>query len=341
MLEFLFGKAHILTPEQKLDQDIERVLDEVAEGLQHVRWEIVRSARTGERLSRLRGPGIEFQQLRDFIPGQDEMRMLHSRQTMKRGGAYGQWVVRENRPELINIDLLMMDVSPTHNFGMRESKLWLSARAGATAALCTQKAGDLLGFVAYADNQVVHRLRPSPPKRILHNIIGTILEPPAASGDLSSGAEDAFSALPSGRTNITWITDGLNLDNPQRDLVAGLRDRHNIRVVIPQDYREWMLPEPKRWWPFPYRLKVFDLTTHRHHTFTCTKRFRRQYTEEFMAHTQDLQNFFDQVGIACAFIHTEYEVQMRDYATELERAEAIAKHRMDQVIKVQQLLTSR
>lgn len=333
-----FGRTPAISPEQKLEQDVDRVLDEIAEGMHNVRWDVLRSLRSGEKLLQTGGSGIEFRQLRGFVQGQDEIKMLHARQTAKRGGEYGDWVVRENRPEVISIDYLLMDVAPTHDFGnLRESKLWLCARAGATAAQSTQAAGDLLGFVAYADNEIVRHIQPRPPQRILRDIIGNILEPPYASGDVSSGLEDAFSKLPRQRTSVVWITDCLNLTEKQKELVAETAGRHRLLAVVPQDLREWKLPEPRWWWPFPYRLKVFDLTTHQRYSFYCNKRNRELYTEEFMRHTEELKRFFDQVGVRYAIVHTEHEVEVRDYNTEDELQKAIAEHRMEQVLKVQQL----
>lgn len=338
MFEFLFGRSSGLTPEERLDQDTDRVLDEVGDGLQNVNWDVVRALRGGDHLSRVRGSGMELMQLRSFIPGQDEMRMLAARPTMKAGGEYGKWVVRDNLSEQINIDYLLMDVAPTHDFGnLRESKLWLCARAGATAAMATDAASDLLGFIAYADDQVVHHMQPNSPKRILRDIIGTILEPPAATGDIESGLESAFGMLPTTRSTVTWITDCLNLTERQKEVVAEAAGRHRILAVVPQDLREWMLPEPPRWWPFPYRLKVFDLTSHKRYSFWCTRRNRARYTEEFMRHTEELSRFFEEVGISYAIVHTEHEVEMAEYQDEEAREQAIAEQRMDQILKVQQL----
>jgi uncharacterized protein (DUF58 family) len=334
-----FGRAPALSAEQKLEQDVDRVLDEVAEGMHNVRWDVLRSLRAGEKLLQTGGSGIEFRQLRSFVQGQDEIKMLHARQTAKRGGEHGDWVVRENRPEVISIDYLLMDVAPTHDFGnLRESKLWLCARAGATAALSTEAAGDLLGFVAYADNEIVRHIQPRSPRRILRDIIGNIIEPPYASGDVASGLEDAFSKLPRQRTSVVWITDCLNLTDKQKDLVAEAAGRHRLLAVVPQDLREWKLPEPRWWWPFPYRLKVFDLTTHRRYSFYCNKRNRDLYTQEFQRHTEELVRFFDQVGVRHAIVHTEHEVEVRDYNTQAELEKAITEHRMEQVLKVQQLI---
>lgn len=339
MLNFFKPTKPAADPEKLHEQNIDRVLNEVADGMHNVRWDVVRAMRAGDKLLRTGGAGIEFRQLRSYVPGQDELKMVHARQTAKRSGAEGDWVVRENRPEVITTDYLLMDVAPTHDFGnLRESKLWLCARAGATAALATQGCGDLLGFVAYADNEVVRYMRPSPPRRIIRDVVGTIIEPPYATGDLSSGLEDAFAKVPHTRSSVVWITDCLNLTDEQKDVVAQAAGRHRILAVVPQDLREWMLPAPQWWWPFPYRLKVFDLTTHRRYTFSCTRRNRELYTQEFLRHTEELESFFNSVGVKYAIVRTEHEVETRDYATEKERQEAIFQHRMGEVLKVQQLI---
>lgn len=327
--------AALETPEERLN----RILSEVLKATMYVRWDIIRSRRAGKWLSRRRGGGIEFDHLREFdATAGDTIASLSARKTMLTGGQ--KWVVRVNRPELQNTDWLLMDVAPTHIFGgLRESKLDLCARAGATALLSTQKSNDLAGFVAYADDHVVSYLPASPPCNILSEVVGTILEPPYAVGDGDSGLESALAVLPQAGANVTWISDCLNLTGRQRELLKDVADRHRLMAVVVQDWREQYLPEPRLSW-LPYRLKVFDLKTNTRGTFNCTRSNRQKYTREFREHTERLRQFFQEAGISYAIVQTEHEVEQAAYETEEKRQQAIARQRMEAIHEILALLTN-
>lgn len=325
MFSKLFGRGPKPPDDAQVERDIDRVLDDVGRATQHIRWDVLLSRRSGARLYQRPGmDGIEFFKLRPFQPG-DPWRKINARQTMKSPDR--KLVVRENRPEVMNTDWILVDLEPTHDFaGLRESKLWLGARMVASAILSSEKQHDMVGFLAYAGDQLIAQVGPDTAENVLRLALEVCLAPPAVEHQGEpTGLEAAVSLLPVGGQNVVWITDGLNLTDRQQGVLAELAGRHRVVAAILQDWREQYLPEPPRWWPFPYRLKVHDLKTHEKKKLNCDPAYRQQYTKDWVEHTARLTAFCDRVGIASRVLQTEHEVVQKT-----DRAEDVLKAIEDQ-----------
>jgi uncharacterized protein (DUF58 family) len=234
-----------------------------------------------------------------------------------------------------------VDLEPTHDFaGLRESKLWLGARMVASAILSTEKAHDMVGFLAYAGDQLVARIGPDTAENVLRLALEVCLSPPHVEHQGEpTGLEAAVSLLPVGGQNVVWITDGLNLTDTQQGILAELAGRHRVVATILQDWREQYLPEPPRWWPFPYRLKVHDLKTHEKRKLNCDRAYREQYTKDWVEHTARLTAFCERVGIASRVVHTEHEVvQKNERLSAAAIAKAIEEQREAAIVSFLELL---
>jgi uncharacterized protein (DUF58 family) len=329
MFESLFGRAPSPPDEAQIEKDIDRVLDDVGRALQYSRYDVVLSRRTGNHLrQRPDLNGIEFEKLRTMQPG-DPWNKVNARQTLKTPDR--KLIVRENRPEVMHTDYVIVDLEPTHDFaGLRESKLWLGARLVATAILSSEKAHDMVHFLAYAGDDLIAHIGPDTPENVLRLALEVCLAPPRVELGNQTGLEAAVSMLPSSGNNVVWVSDGLNITEDQKGVLADLAGRHRVVAAVPQDWREQYLPEPAWWWPFSYRLKVHDLKTHEKKKLNCNKDFRRLYTQQWQEHTKGLNDFFDRAGIAARIIQTEHEVVLKRRSNEdvqktieLQREEAI------------------
>jgi len=332
----LFRRGPALTDEEQLERDIDRVLDDVGEATQNVRWDVLLSRRAGSRLYQKPGlDGIEFFKLRPMQPG-DPWKKLHVRQTMRTPDR--KLIIRENRPEVMNFDVIIVDLEPTHDFaGLRESKLWLVSRLVATSILSSEKAHDLVLFIAYAGDQIIAHIGPDTAENVMRQALAICLAPPKVEAGPEIGLEAAVSLLPPQGHNITFISDYLNLTDAQMGVLADLSGRHKVVAGIPQDWREQYLPEPSPWWPFPYRLQMYDLKTREKKRINCTRWFRSVYTQQWRDHTQFVQDFNEGAGIACAILQTEHEVEQRNLSLE-EREAAIAVQREEAIISFLELL---
>lgn len=338
MFESLFGSTPAPPDDEQIELDIDRVLDDVGRATQNVRWDVLLSRRSGSRLSQRPGlDGIEFYKLRQFQPG-DPWRKIHTRQTLKTPDR--KLIVRENRPEVMNTDWVIVDLEPTHDFaGLRESKLWLGARLVASAILSSEKAHDMVGFLAYAGANLIAQVGPDTADNVLRLALGVCLSPPRVELGEQTGLEAAVSMLPAAGHNVTWITDGLNLTAAQEGVLAELAGRHRVCAAILQDWREQYLPEPAWWWPFPYRLKVHDLKTHEKKKLNCDREFRRMYTQQWQEHTRRLLDFCERVGILARVVQTEHEIVQ--HSGRLSRADvekAIAAQREEAIVSFLELL---
>jgi uncharacterized protein (DUF58 family) len=101
----------------------------------------------GGYASAFRGGGIEFEELRPYAPG-DDVRSIDWNATARSGEPW----VKRFREERAHTVLVLLDVSASMGFGTTgRTKLASAAHAAALVAAAAGRAGDRVGFAAFAD----------------------------------------------------------------------------------------------------------------------------------------------------------------------------------------------
>ncbi|XXB94667.1 DUF58 domain-containing protein [Achromobacter piechaudii] len=108
------------------------------------------SVLAGQHGSRLRGRGLDFSELRRYVPG-DDLRQLDPRASLRYGKPYVRSYTEErDRPALVLVDQRM-----SMYFGsVRAFKCAVAARLAALAAWMTYRAGDRVGGLVFDDEGV-------------------------------------------------------------------------------------------------------------------------------------------------------------------------------------------
>ena len=114
-----------------------------------------RSALQGRHRSRIRGRGLDFEELRDYLPG-DDVRAIDWKVTARAGTPYVRVYTEErDRPTLIVVDQRMsMFYGTVHN-----TKAVTAAECAAIVAHRVAKQGDRVGGVVFGDCEI-DELRP-------------------------------------------------------------------------------------------------------------------------------------------------------------------------------------
>jgi uncharacterized protein (DUF58 family) len=128
-----------------------------------------RSILAGQHSSRLRGRGLNFEEIRHYLPG-DDIRTIDWHITLRTGEPH----VRAYTEERDRPAIFVVDQSMSMFFGsQRALKSVVAAELAGLGAWMTFRAGDRVGAVVFNDSDIEH-IRPHRSRNRLHQIFGMI-----------------------------------------------------------------------------------------------------------------------------------------------------------------------
>lgn len=140
-----------------------------ARGLSFLPRQKHRSILAGQHSSRLRGRGLNFDDLRHYLPG-DDIRMIDWHVTLRAGEPY----VRSYTEERDRPAIFVVDQSMSMFFGsQRALKSVVAAELAALGAWMMFAAADRVGAVVFNDTHIEH-IKPHRSRNRLHQIFGAI-----------------------------------------------------------------------------------------------------------------------------------------------------------------------
>ena len=231
--------------------------DKIADKLKKVRQIEIRTnkqvsdALAGAYHSLFKGRGIDFEEAREYMPG-DEIRSIDWNVTARTGKAH----VKKYREERELTMMLVVDLSASGEFGSGElSKRELAAELASTLAFSASRNNDKVGLVLFTD-KVEHVIPPRKGRRHILRVIRDILafEPSGRGTDISTALDDVNRMLKR-KSIVILISDFLQgpdgkLPNPDEkfgDSVFKALDitnrRHDLVCFELVDRRELDLPE--------------------------------------------------------------------------------------------------
>ncbi|MEP3280461.1 MAG: DUF58 domain-containing protein [Stappiaceae bacterium] len=195
-------------PRVRVDLDHLRSLEGRARALRFLPRQPARSVLNGRHASRLRGRGLNFEELCDYLPG-DDTRTIDWKVTARTGKPHVRVYTEErDKPSLIVVDQRL-----TMFFG---SKLNMkSVTAAETAALIAFRIadqGDRVGGIVFGDDHIAE-FRPKRSRRALDRLLSAVAH-----------ANQSLSAdMPSG--------EGLPLNRPLSSITRIARRNHLIIII--------------------------------------------------------------------------------------------------------------
>jgi len=197
---------------------------------------LVDSALGGQYHSAFRGLGMEFEEVREYQPG-DEIRTIDWNVTARTGTPY----VKRYREERELTVMTLVDVSPSERFssGVQE-KAELAAEFSAMIAFSAIRNGDKVGTVLFTD-QVEKYIPPKKGKKHVLRLIEEILEfRPASRGTNIEEALRFLAKVLKRRATVFLISDFIAQDFEKA--LAAVRGKHDVIAVRTSDPREVSLP---------------------------------------------------------------------------------------------------
>jgi uncharacterized protein (DUF58 family) len=191
---------------------------------------LVTEAMAGSYVSAFKGTGMEFEEVREYVPG-DDVRTIDWNVTARMQVPY----IKVHKEEREMTLMLMIDVSPSQRFtGSGRRKNELSADMAAVLAFLAIRNNDKVGLIAFSDH-VETFIPPKKGRGHVWNIIRTVLtlEGSGKKTDISC-ALDFLGRMAKRRTTCFLISD-FYADNFEKSLAVAARrhDMNCIRTVDP------------------------------------------------------------------------------------------------------------
>lgn len=198
---------------------------------------LVNSVFSGEYHSVFKGRGIEFSEVRAYVPG-DDIRSIDWNVTARSGAPHVK-VFHEERELTI---MLLVDASSSGNFGtVKQMKQELAAEICALLAMSAIKNNDRVGLVMFTDRIEKH----IPPKKGRKHVLRVIrelltVEPTGQGTDMNAGLEYVSKVLKR-KCVVFLISDFLSGDYDKALKVAARK--HDIIPIVISDPREKEFPD--------------------------------------------------------------------------------------------------
>jgi len=198
---------------------------------------VVNDLFAGEYVSVFKGRGIEFDEVREYQPG-DEIRTIDWNVTARMGRPFIKKYVEERELTV----MLLVDVSGSEEFGSVVSfKREVASEIAAVLAFSAIRNKDRVGLIAFTDE--VEKF--VPPKKGRRHVLRLIREAlyfqPRRKGTKTSAALEYLSKVTTRRAVVFVISDFADTGY-ERDLRIASR-RHDIIAVTVRDPRERDFPE--------------------------------------------------------------------------------------------------
>ena len=240
---------------------------------------------TGAYHSSFKGNGMEFSEVREYVPG-DDIRSIDWNVTARTGTPYVKKFVEERELTM----LLMVDASSSSEFGSGlEMKGEVMATLTALLAFAAIKNNDKVGLLIFTD-QVELYISPAKGRKHVLRLIREILYfKPKQHGTNIQNALEYAGKLLNRRAVVVVMSDFL--DSGYERAFKVLRKRHDVLAVSVVDPRETELP--------PVGLvELEDPETGETLLIdTGDPQFREAFVREAKKQTKDMKTMFDRMSV--------------------------------------------
>jgi uncharacterized protein (DUF58 family) len=198
---------------------------------------VVNEILAGQYQSVFKGQGMEFKEVREYVPG-DDIRMIDWNVTARSGDAYVK-VLAEERELTV---MLMVDMSGSGRFGsVGRFKNELAAELCAVLAFSAIKNNDNVGLVIFTDHVELF----VPPKKGVKHVLRVIREvlyfAPKGTGTDIPGALHFLNGVTRRRAVVFLVSDFMAEDYEMPLRIAARR--HDVIATVVTDPREEELPD--------------------------------------------------------------------------------------------------
>jgi len=206
---------------------------------------LVDSSMGGEYHSVFKGRGMDFDEVREYVPG-DEVRTIDWNVTARSGRPFVKKFTEERELTI----LLLVDVSASGNFGSTsQSKREMAAELASVLAFSAIRNNDKVGLILFSD-QIEQYIPPKKGRRHVLRVVREILyfQPQHRGTDIVQALDFANRVTP--RRAISFLISDFQTSGDNSQALASLQravrltqTRHDLVALHIQDRREHELPD--------------------------------------------------------------------------------------------------
>lgn len=292
--------------------DLEQLvrLEQRARGFSFLPRQPIHSILAGRHASRLRGRGLNFEEIRGYLPG-DDVRTMDWKVTARMREPHVR-VYTEERDRPV---LLLVDQRASMFFGSRRTMK--SVAATEVAALGAWKVlggGDRVGALIFNDEEITS-IKPHRSRERVRRLLGAMVEknhqlgkepsPPAKPGMLNEVLTQALQIAKHDYL-VCIISDFSGMNPDTKRLVTLLSAHNDVMSIFIYDPLEAKLPDAGRLTMAESELQL--------EVDTSGKKLRQQFASEFEERLERMKNISRGRSIPFLPIETSYDVarQIRD-----------------------------
>ena len=246
--------------------------------------DLVEGIQSGAYNSKFRGGGIEFSEVREYVPG-DDVKRIDWNVSARHNSLFVKEFVEENE---LNI-YLILDLSASNNFGFIKSKLDLSFEVAVSLMFLALKNNDKLGLGIFTDK--LEKFIPSKKgKKQLLRIIKELIDytPKSKKTDIMESLSTLNNKLK--RKSVIYIISDFISDSYDKPLKF-LKLHHRVTLINISDIREKEIPE------IGYAHLEDAETGEQILINTSDKNFQKQYREMIDSKIKTNQKNMNRIGI--------------------------------------------
>ena len=219
------------------EEDISIELMQKIRAIQIKTSHMVTELMAGEYVSAFKGRGMEFNAVREYVPG-DDVRLIDWNVTARMDQPFIKEYIEERE---LNV-MLMVDVSSSGEFGSTgKFKNEISAEVASILAFAAIRNNDKIGLIVFS-NKIEHYIPPKKGKAHVWNIIRTILnyQPEGRLTDLNIPLEYLLKIQK--RKCIAFLISDFQATNYETNVKLA-RQKHDLVAISISDPRERDLPK--------------------------------------------------------------------------------------------------
>jgi len=205
---------------------------------------MVNDVLSGAYRSTFRGSGIEFEEVRPYLPG-DDVRTIDWLRTAKAGEPFVKTYVEERELTLV----FLVDTSLSMDFGSRQwTKREIAAAFCALLSFVAQRSQDRVGLSMFGQEPGLHLPARKGAGAVARVVREVIAARPTAGGTDFRAVLDMQERTLRRRSLLFVVSDFAGFDQAAADVLARLARRHDVVAVRVVDPFERELPPAGRIW---------------------------------------------------------------------------------------------
>ncbi len=298
--------------DSRIYADLEQLvrLEHQARGFSFLPRQPIHSILTGRHASRLRGRGLNFEEIRSYLPGDDVRNMDWKVTARMRAPHVRVYTEERDRPVL-----LVVDQRATMFFGSRRAmKSVAAAEAAALGSWKVLAAGDRVGALIFND-QGITSLKPHRSRERVRRLLGALVEKnqllgkehsPSANPDMLNEVLKQALQIAKHDYLVCIISDFSGMNPDTQRLITLLTAHNDVISLFIYDPLEAQLPDAGRLTMTENGLQL--------EVDTCGKKLRQQFANEFEQRLDRMKTISRGRSIPFLTIETSHDVahQVRD-----------------------------